>query len=196
MKNEHGLTQQREKFARCVAEGMSGADAYRAAFKVGRMSDKHVYDEASKLLSSPEVARRVAALQAELADRSVLKAEDVLKATRQILLASPAKLVKVWVDDDGKQRVTWLLPHELDPDTAAAVAGVEVDDLGRVKYKFWDKNVAADRAARLLGMYQKDNDQRARPWTEFLAAVQGKGGAIVTPLPSAALPDDDDDDGP
>lgn len=62
MKNEHGLTQQREKFARCVAEGMSGADAYRTSFRVGRMSDKHVYDEASKLLSTPEVARRVSAL--------------------------------------------------------------------------------------------------------------------------------------
>lgn len=180
MKNEHGLTQQREKFARCVAEGMSGADAYRTAFKASRMKADHIHVEASQLLADPRVARRVAALQAELAERSLLKAEDVLRETARVLTSSPARLIRV-TKVGGAEKAVVLLPHELDPDTAAAVASFEMDDLGRVKYKFWDKTAAANLAARLLGMFEKDNSQK----NPLAALLERLSGNVVVPVASA-----------
>lgn len=192
MKNEHGLTQRREKFARCVAEGMSGADAYRASFKVGRMKPEHIHVEASELIADPKVRRRISDLQSELAERSVLKAADVLRSTAQIMMASPARLIRRQTID-GREQAVALMPDELDPDTAAAVASFEIDGTGRIKYRFWDKNTAGDRAARLLGLYEKDNKQRGGDIAALLEALQGN---VVRPHEEAALPYVDDGDEP
>lgn len=60
---------------------------------------------------------------------------------------------------------------ELDDDTAACIVGLEVleqwegvgDDrrlVGQLKkYKIADKNAALDKAAKILGMYERDNTQ-------------------------------------
>ena len=52
------------------------------------------------------------------------------------------------------------LPHELDPETEAAIASFKIDEYGRIEYKFWDKNSALERAAKILGLFKKDNEQK------------------------------------
>jgi len=158
VKNEHGLTPQQEKFARCVAEGKTQADALRACYKVAKWSAKSVHNEASRIANLPEVSMRIKALQAQIAERTVLNQADVRNALAAILRANPAKLIL----RDKEGRAKFYLPDEVDSETAAAVAAVEIDDLGRIKYKFWDKNSAAATAARMLGMFEKDNEQ-SRP---------------------------------
>lgn len=184
MKNEHGLTQQRERFACLLAEGATQADAYRGAFKAGRMKPAQVHEEASRIAADPKVAARVGMLQAELADKSVLKAEQILRETARIAMSSPAGLVR---RIDGK--VTFLLPDELPADVAAAVASFEIDELGRIKYKFWDKNQSLERAAKILGLFREDNTQKASELASLWAKLSGN---VVRPDPGAAAPDEGD----
>lgn len=188
MKPAKALTAQRESAARALVEGRSKADAFRAAFPhCAAWQPKTVHERASKLFAEPAMVARVAELQAELAERSILKADDILRETARLCAASPAKLVRR-AKVGGKEQVAFLMPDELDPETAAAVASFEIDEVGRVKYKFWDKNAALDRASKILGLYEKDNQQRGAE----LAALWGRlSGNVMRPDPAAADPDPD-----
>ena len=71
---------------------------------------------------------------------------------------------------------------ELDDDTAAAIAGLDVLEeyegsgperrlVGYVKkYKIADKNSALERGAKILGMFKKDNEQPAKAAADAFAA--------------------------
>lgn len=186
MKNEHGLTQAEERFAQLLVEGMSQADAFRQAHpRAARWKPETVHQWGSRWASSGKVQARVGMLQAELADKSVLKAEQILRETARIAMSSPAGLVR---RVDGK--VTFLLPDELPADVAAAVASFEIDELGRIKYKFWDKNQSLERAAKILGLFREDNTQKASELASLWAKLSGN---VVRPDPAAAEPDEDDD---
>jgi hypothetical protein len=60
-----GITEKMFRFAEGVANGLSAADAYRAAFNTSNMLPKTVRDEASRLLKNPGVSRALEALRAE-----------------------------------------------------------------------------------------------------------------------------------
>ena len=159
MKNEHGLTPQAEAFSQALASGLNNSDAYRRAYPASlKWKPDSVWNKAAKLANDARVRARVTALQAQIAERTVLNQADVRNALAAILRARSSKLLI----RGEKGTVKFGLPHELDAETDAAVSSVEIDDLGRIKYKFWDKNSAAATAARMLGMFEKDNEQ-SRP---------------------------------
>lgn len=56
------LTAKQEQFAQNIAVGMTGADAYRAAYDAANMRANSIYREASLLRSNPKVAQRIATL--------------------------------------------------------------------------------------------------------------------------------------
>jgi hypothetical protein len=67
------------RFAEGVADGLSAADAYRAAFNTQNMLPKTVRDEASRLLKNPYITPVLEALRAEKTYQqhlSRLKVED------------------------------------------------------------------------------------------------------------------------
>lgn len=194
MKNEHGLTQKQEAFARALVEGVSQAEAYRIAYPASKAwKPEVVHAKASTMAADGKVQERVKGLQAELADRSVLKAEQILRETARIAMSSPAGLVRRVKGAGGPEtdKVTFLMPDELPPHVAAAVASFEIDELGRIKYKFWDKNASLERAAKILGLFREDNTQKA---SELAALWSKLSGNVVRPDPGAAAPDEDDGD--
>lgn len=73
--------------------------------------------------------------------------------------------------------------HELDDDTAATIAGVEVDEIKAdgavightVKVKTWDKNSALEKAMKYHGLYERDNEQKKDPLADLLARISGNG---------------------
>ena len=87
---------------------------------------------------------------------------------------------------------------ELDDDTAAAIAGLEVSEeyagsgenrvlVGLVKkYKIADKNSALEKAAKILGQYKKDHEQSARASTDafavFLVELSARGSRLPIAL--------------
>jgi len=53
------LTNKQDKFAQGVASGMTGADAYRAAYSAGKMKAETIQKRASELMRNGEVTGRV-----------------------------------------------------------------------------------------------------------------------------------------
>ena len=58
------LTSKQEAFAQAIVSGMTQADAYRAAFSAGKMTDKSIHELASRLMSDVKVTSRVEELRA------------------------------------------------------------------------------------------------------------------------------------
>lgn len=184
-RDANGLTPAREKFAQAVAGGMALGEAYLHAHPhAAKWKPNGLRVNASKMNAEPAVAARIAAIQAEAADAVILKLEDVLEETRRIMLSTPAGII-----DKATGKVK--LPHELDAATAAAVSSFEIDDLGRIKYKFWDKNSALERAAKILGAFKKDNEQLQDPLAKLMATLAGN---VFKPNPAAAQAGQDDDE--
>jgi len=171
--NEHGLTPQQEAFAVAVAAGSNLSDAYRKAYPRSlRWVPETVHEAASRMAANSKVSARVAALRAAAEKVSTLEAARVLD---EIAKLAHSDIAGVW-HEDGRVR----LPHELDPATRAAVASFEIDAKGVIKYRFWDKNAALEKAARHLGLYEKDNKQKTDPLQSLLDSLSGN---VIGPKP-------------
>ena len=82
------LTPKQEKFAQCVADGMSQADAYRTAFDVKPTTKaSSVQVNASKLMSDANVSLRVDELRKQLSDISVWDRADSVEVLATIARA-------------------------------------------------------------------------------------------------------------
>jgi len=66
------LTPKQEKFAQCVADGMSQAEAYRAAFNVGaNTKPETTIKRANELMRKGDVSGRVAELREKLTQKAL-----------------------------------------------------------------------------------------------------------------------------
>ncbi len=152
------LTPRQEKYVQNLLQGKSQREAYREAYPSSRKwKDSAVDSQASITLSGTKVSQRYNALKDELKNRNLLTAERIMLEYSRLGTFDPRKLFN---DDDSPKRIT-----ELDDDTAAAVAGLDVMEIyeGRgedrefvghlKKYKLADKKGALDSAAKVLGMF-------------------------------------------
>lgn len=185
-----GLTPKQEKFAQLFMQHGIASDAYRQSYAASNMTDKQIWEEASKLLSSPKVSQRVAELKAEQAEKFAV--------TRDRVIAEVAKIaffdIRSIFNDDGS------LKHvkDLDDAAAAAIAGIETIQIGddgqlimTKKFKMSDKNVALEKLMKHLGLYELDNKQKTDPVRDLLSQLSGN----VTGVSPPALPLKEEDDG-
>ena len=137
----------------------NGGNASQAAVAAG-FSEKTAGAAGSRLLKTVEVSTQLQQRRSELAQKYELTTESVIKSLSQAVHFDPRKMFKV----DGSLKAI----HELDDDTAATIASVEVDVLKEdgkavgetVKVKQWDKNAALEKAMKFHGLYEKDNAQQ------------------------------------
>ena len=81
-----GLTPKQEKFAQCVADGMSQADAYRTAFDVGaKTKPETVRKRASELMENGDVSGMVAKLRQQLSEKAIWTREMSVQALIGVL---------------------------------------------------------------------------------------------------------------
>lgn len=73
------LTPKQEQFVQNIIEGMSQADAYRSAYSKQKMSDKTVWEAASRLMKNDKVVARLLELRNELAKPSIMTAQERLE---------------------------------------------------------------------------------------------------------------------
>ena len=73
------LTAKQELFVQNIIQGMSQADAYRSAYPKQKMSDKTVWETASKLMANPKVITRLTELRKELATPAIMSAQKRLE---------------------------------------------------------------------------------------------------------------------
>lgn len=152
------LTPRQEAFACGLAQGLSQAEAYRRAYPASlKWKDQSVWDAASRLAAHAEVQHRVAGMAQKAAKANEVTVERVLREIARLAFQDPRK----FFTPAGEP-----LPlHELDDDTAAALAGFEVLELwegkgesrqfvGYVKkYKLADKGANLERLGRHLKMF-------------------------------------------
>ena len=79
------MTPKQEKFAQCVADGMTQADAYRASYDCENSSDQVIHNEASILMQSREIAMRVAQLREQLSAKALWTREMSVAALQDVL---------------------------------------------------------------------------------------------------------------
>ena len=85
------LTPKQERFAQCVAMGMTYSAAYRDAYDAENMKTESVNVSASKLMANPKVTLRVMELQEAARERTLVTIESLtaeLEASRQLALQS------------------------------------------------------------------------------------------------------------
>lgn len=149
------------KFAEGVLRGLKAAQAYRKAGYTKGGAASHV--GASRLLRNTKVANYIEQHQKEIAaqiqDETLVEVKDVVREAKRIAFFDARKLF----DEKGnlKQIV------DLDDDTAAAIAGCDVERLfeGRgedrehigniVKLKLANKNDALEKLFKYLGLYRE-----------------------------------------
>lgn len=68
------LTAKQEKFVQGIIDGMSQADAYRAAYSAKRMTDKSVWEAASRLMADSKVASRLTELRERISSDKIMSA--------------------------------------------------------------------------------------------------------------------------
>jgi phage terminase small subunit len=117
-----------------------------------------------------KVNTRIYALRAAAEKLSTLEASRVLDEIAKLAHSDVSGIMH----PDGRIK----LPNELDAATRAAVASFEIDAKGTIKYRFWDKNSALDKAAKHLGLFERDNDQQTAPLRDMLASL---GGRVICP---------------
>lgn len=173
------LTPAEELFAQHVASGESQAESFRLAKPISRKwKDATVWVKASQLMAKGKVRARVKEIQAEHANRFAITHERVLLEIARLALFDPRNLFR----EDGTPKPI----NELDDNTAAAIAGLEVleefEGSGKdrkfigytKKYKVADKNSALEKLAKHLGLYEKDNKQKTDPVAELLQQLGGR----------------------
>jgi phage terminase small subunit len=83
--SEDMLTAKQEKFVQCIIEGMSQADAYRAAYDTKRMTDKTVHEKASRMMADGKVRARLTELRAELVKPTIMTAQERLEWLTEVI---------------------------------------------------------------------------------------------------------------
>lgn len=73
------LTAKQEKFARCIVEGMTQADAYRSAYNTKKMSDKTIREAASRLMADSNVSAMVDELRGKVESETIMTAKERLE---------------------------------------------------------------------------------------------------------------------
>ena len=178
------LTAQQEKFALGVASGKTQADAYREAYpKSKKWKDASLYAQSSALMADSKVSKRVKELRERITSTGIASAERVLLEASRLATFDPRKLFM----EDGSPKPI----NELDDDTAAALAGLEVveefDGSGEdrkfigytKKYKVADKNSALEKLFKHHGLYREDNAQKTDPLVELIRLMNGSPLPVV-----------------
>lgn len=141
----------------------NGGNASKAAVAAG-FSGKTAGAAGSRLLKHVEVLTMIQQRRKVVIEKMELTTERTLREIARLAYVDPRKFFHA---DGRPKEIT-----ELDDDTAAALAGMEVTEefegtgkdrilVGHTKkYKLADKNSALEKAMKHLGEYEADNRQR------------------------------------
>ena len=142
----------------------NGGNASQAAVAAG-FSQKTAGAAGSRLLKHVDVVLTLQQRRKVVIEKMELTTERTLREIARLAYCDPRKFFY----DNGAPKPI----HELDDDSAAALAGMEVTEeyegsgQDRVfkgftkKYKLADKNAALEKAMKHLGQYEQDNKQRS-----------------------------------
>lgn len=143
-----------------VAEYMKDSNGKQSAIRAG-YSAKTAEVTASKLLRHGKVRAELDRRMQRMANRLEISAERVLQERARLAFFDVRKLL----DSTGRPKAM----HDLDDDTAAAIAGLDVANIGNndvgvgevLKIKMADKNASLTALEKHLGLYKDDGGDSA-----------------------------------
>ncbi|WP_306540548.1 terminase small subunit [Dysgonomonas sp.] len=100
------LTPKREKFANLYVETGNKSEAYRGSYSCSNMSEKQIWEEASKLSKNPKVAQRIKELQTNLEKRSDITKDKIINELAKIAFSSIAYLHNTWIERVDFEKLT------------------------------------------------------------------------------------------
>ena len=109
------LTPKQEGFVDGIAKGDTQSDAYRAAYNTKNMTDKQIWEEASKLAASPKVSQRLFLLREGAVERNLVTIESLTKELEEArnmadALKNPAAMTGAIM---GKAKLNGLLVEKV-----------------------------------------------------------------------------------
>ena len=119
------------------------------------------WDSGRRCLARPEVKAVLRELQGQIAVDTKITLKRVMLEESCVAFCDPLDLFS----DEG----TIVSPHELPERVRRAIASIEIIETAtkdgkaqtKYKYKFWDKGKSLERISKHLGLYEKDNLQKA-----------------------------------
>lgn len=132
------LTPKQEKFVQGIIEGMSQADAYRSAYSCARMSDKTIWENASRLMADSKVKARVQELRDRIATDSIMSAQERLEYLTRVVKGIEVEKVTQIVDG---------APIEIEVPVAVKTRLSAIDLMNKMQGEYVtkvDANVATD----------------------------------------------------
>ncbi|WP_292532176.1 terminase small subunit [Methylocystis sp.] len=144
------LTRKNEEFVRQYLLDLNAAAAYRRAGYTARGNSAEV--NAARLLRNAQVAEAIDKAMAERAARTEVSADRVLRELAKVAFFDPRKALKY----DGSLRPL----SEMDDDTAAAIASLDVVEIGgdesgvTRKVRLTDKLRALELIGKHLNMFR------------------------------------------
>ena len=119
------------------------------------------WDSGRRCLARPEVKAVLRELQGQIALDTKITLKRVMLEESCVAFCDPLDLFS----DEG----TIVSPHELPERVRRAIASIEIIETAtkdgkaqtKYKYKFWDKGKSLERISKHLGLYEKDNVQKA-----------------------------------
>ncbi len=149
------------------------------AYPKSRLWQKdNTISQASRLAKRPDVSARVAQLRRRVSDGVVFERVRTLREIARLALFDPRGVVH----REGPRRGTFKTLDELDEVTAAGVASFKITADGSIEYKFHSKTAALEQAAKHLGLFERDNEQKKDPLTSLLAGLAGNVVGVTKDL--------------
>lgn len=142
----------------------NGGNATQAAISAG-YSPHRADVTGAKMVGDIRISEELERRRAELEAKTELSTERVLREVARVALSDPRGLFRA----DGALKP----PSEWTDEQAAAIASVEFDDAGKLKVRLWDKNAALEKAAKHLGLYERDNKQKTGAIADLLRDIAG-----------------------
>lgn len=166
-KADKGLTPKQEAFARAYLETANASAAYRKAYDASGMQDSSVYVEASKMLASPKISLRIAALQEATAKRHNVTVDKIVRELALIGFSNMLDYMRT--QEDGSAYLDF---SALTRDQAAAIgevtsevymdgAGEDAKPVKRTKFKLSDKRAALVDLGKHLGMFVERHEVKS-----------------------------------
>lgn len=151
------LTDKQQRF---VEQYLIDLNATQAAIRAG-YSENSAMEQGYQLLQNPSVQEYLQKRQEQLQKKTGITQERVLQELAAIAFSD----VRKFYNEDGSLKSI----TELDDETAAAMAGMDIEEIfmekthigNTKKIKRWDKAKALELLGKHLGIFEKDNAQKS-----------------------------------
>jgi phage terminase small subunit len=145
MSKEKQLSPKQKRF---VEEYLIDLNAIQAAIRAG-YTEKGAHTTSWRMITNPSIAKEIQRAMKERSERTAITQDRVIQEIARIGFSDPRRLF----DATGEMRSI----QDLDDDTAAAIAGIDVsvsnDGILTKKIKLWDKNSALEKLAKHLQLF-------------------------------------------